>query len=472
MKTSWTTILRRYGADVVGSMANLRAQKTRTFLTALGIVFGVGSVIGMLAIGEGAKEESLRFIEQLGVRNILIDSRPVTSFEELQQRRRNSPGLTERDVRIIEANVDALETLSPRLSLHPQTVVPKSAREVPELYGVRPSFAVIHNVRMAEGKFFDSTHNDSSTAVCVLGEKAKVSLLGYGKAVGQFVKVNDTWLEVVGVLGERIGTTQGSGANSRDINNAVYIPLNTFQYRYWDRSSFMRDELDGVDIRLKPGADSVEVSKVVQAILNSTHHNTQDFSVTIPAALLAQQQQTQKIFTYVMVAIAAISLLVGGIGIMNIVLATVMERTREIGIQTCDRRAPQRHHPSVPDGIGADFRGRRTARNRLRLRSVLADCERRRVEDNRLYRFGYHRVRCVRRGRRDLRNLSRDEGFEDQSDRRAALRIVPLRSERRRTKARNRPPVERMPATRVIDCVSAQDAASRRPPSRALPAFS
>jgi putative ABC transport system permease protein len=257
----------------------------------------------------------------------------VSSFEELQQRRRNSPGLTERDVRIIEANVAALETLSPRLSLHPQTVVPKPAREVPELYGVRPSFAVIHNVRMAEGKFFDNTHNDSSSAVCVLGEKAKVNLLGYGKAVGQFVKVNDTWLEVLGVLAERIGTTQDSGANSRDINNSVYIPLNTFQYRYWDRSSFMRDELDGVDIRLKAGADSVEVSKVVQAILNSTHHNTQDFSVTIPAALLAQQQQTQKIFTYVMVAIAAISLLVGGIGIMNIVLATVMERTREIGIR-------------------------------------------------------------------------------------------------------------------------------------------
>ena len=333
MRRSWTTVAQRYGADVIGSLANLRAQKTRTFLTALGIVFGVGSVIGMLAIGEGAKEESLRFIEQLGVRNILIDSRPVTSFEELQQRRRNSPGLTERDVRIIEANVHALETLSPRLSLHPQTVVPKPAREVPELYGVRPSFAVIHNVHMAEGKFFDGTHNDSSAAVCVLGEKAKVSLLGYGKVVGQYVKVNDTWLEVVGVLGERIGATQDVSTNARDINNAVYIPLNTFQYRYWDRSSFMRDELDGVDIRLKPGVDSVEVSKVVQAILNSTHHNTQDFSVTIPAALLAQQQQTQKIFTYVMVAIAAISLLVGGIGIMNIVLATVMERTREIGIR-------------------------------------------------------------------------------------------------------------------------------------------
>ena len=95
----------------------------------------------------------------------------------------------------------------------------------------------------------------------------------------------------------------------------------------------MKDELDGIDIRLKPGADSVQMAKVVSAILNSTHHKVQDFTVTIPAALLAQQQHTQTIFTYVMVAIAAISLLVGGIGIMNIVLATVLERTREIGIR-------------------------------------------------------------------------------------------------------------------------------------------
>jgi putative ABC transport system permease protein len=103
----------------------------------------------------------------------------------------------------------------------------------------------------------------------------------------------------------------------------------------------MKDDLDGVDLRLKPEANSVEVAKVVTAILNGAHHNVPDFTVTIPAALLAQQQQTQTIFTYVMVAIAAISLLVGGIGIMNIVLATVMERTREIGIRraTGARRA-------------------------------------------------------------------------------------------------------------------------------------
>ncbi len=119
----------------------------------------------------------------------------------------------------------------------------------------------------------------------------------------------------------------------QDINNIVYIPLNTFQYRYWDQSNNLKDDLDGVELRLKADADSIEVAKVVTAVLNSTHHNVQDFTVTIPAALLAQQKRTQTIFTYVMVAIAAISLLVGGIGIMNIVLATVLERTREIGIR-------------------------------------------------------------------------------------------------------------------------------------------
>src|SRR5690349_22139310 len=103
-------------SDLGQAAANLRAQKTRTLLTALGIVFGVGSVIGMLSIGSGAREESLRFIEQLGVRNILIESRPASSMEELQQRRRSSPGLTERDVRILETNIEQLETLSPRRS--------------------------------------------------------------------------------------------------------------------------------------------------------------------------------------------------------------------------------------------------------------------------------------------------------------------------------------------------------------------
>ena len=320
--------------ELLLAIDNLRAQAMRTLLTALGIVFGVGSVIGMLAIGAGAREESLRFIEQLGVRNVLVDSRPVSSEEELQQRRRSSPGLTERDQRILQANIEGLEAISSRKTLHPARVLPKPTREVPELVGVAPGYAAIHNLRLVEGRFFTADHNANSAAVCVLGQGAKTNLLGYDNAAGKYVKVNDNWLEVVGVLGETIAATgKSSGGKMEDLNNVIYIPADTFRYRFWDMSSYLKDELDGIDIRLKPDVDSVETAKVVTAILNSTHNNTQDFSVTIPAALLEQQRRTQTIFTYVMVAIAAISLLVGGIGIMNIVLATVMERTKEIGVR-------------------------------------------------------------------------------------------------------------------------------------------
>ena len=201
---------------------------------------------------------------------------------------------------------------------------------MPELYGVRPTYSLIHNWQLAEGRVFTSPESDAAASVCVLGEAAKVSLFGYGSALGKFVKVNDQWLQVVGVL----KTLVASGSSTaQDPNQVIYIPNRTRQYRFEDMGGNLRDDLDGVDIRLKSGADSVEASKIVVAILNSTHRNTPDFTVTIPAELLAEQQRSQAIFTYVMVAIAAISLLVGGIGIMNIVLATVLERTREIGIR-------------------------------------------------------------------------------------------------------------------------------------------
>jgi putative ABC transport system permease protein len=329
-ETSQTLALARYGSDLVQAGQNLLAQKTRSILTALGIIFGVGAVIAMLAIGAGARAESLRFIEELGVRNLLVESRPAASDQELSQRRRSSPGLTERDVRILEGNVDSLETLSPRKGLHPAAVLPKPSKEMPELFGVRPSYALIHNWRLAEGRAFTPQDNEAGAAVCVLGEGAKVSLFGYGSALDKYVKVNDTWLRVVGSLQEQ--TASGSNL-AQDPNQVIYTPLRTMQYRFFDISGYLKDELDGVDVRLKTGADSGESSKVVVAILNSTHHNTPDFTVTIPAELLAEKERSQAIFTYVMVAIAAISLLVGGIGIMNIVLATVLERTREIGIR-------------------------------------------------------------------------------------------------------------------------------------------
>ena len=155
--------------DLKQAFSNLRAQKTRTLLTAMGIVFGVGSVIGMLAIGAGAREESLRFIEQLGVRNVLIDSRSTLSREELVERRKSSQGLNERDVRVLRANIESIEDVSPRKTLHPSTVTPKPSENVPELYGVDPSYSPIHSLRFAEGRFFDQNDDASSAPVCVLG---------------------------------------------------------------------------------------------------------------------------------------------------------------------------------------------------------------------------------------------------------------------------------------------------------------
>src|SRR5204862_7093326 len=135
------------------------------------------------------------------------------------------------------------------------------SRDIPELYGVRPSYSIIHSFHLAEGKFFDEGDDASSAAVCVLGEGAKVKLLGYAPAVGKVVKVNDTWLTVVGVLSEQLmAGSQSSGGQMQDINNIVYIPLNTLQYRFWDQSfSRMKDDLDGVELRLKSDADSIEV---------------------------------------------------------------------------------------------------------------------------------------------------------------------------------------------------------------------
>ncbi|MDP9171652.1 MAG: FtsX-like permease family protein, partial [Acidobacteriota bacterium] len=256
----------------------------------------------------------------------------ATSEQEKQQRRRSSPGLTERDVRVLQGNVEQLDLISARRSMHPAQVFPKPSVDLPELFGVRPDYAAIHSWKLEEGASFNAATDDSSAAVCVLGEKAKVSILGYGPAVNKFVKVNDTWLRVVGVLKDQVSSGSGT-AQSINPNFVIYIPLNTFQYRFFDTGGSFKDELDGVDIRLKLGADSMSAARVVTAILDSTHHKIADFAVTIPAELLAQQQKSQSIFTYVMVAIAAISLLVGGIGIMNIVLATVLERTREIGIR-------------------------------------------------------------------------------------------------------------------------------------------
>jgi putative ABC transport system permease protein len=315
-------------------VANLYAHKLRSLLTMLGMIFGVGAVVAMLSITAGAQKQMMAFIDQLGVNNIIVEAREATDRDTLQVVRTISPGLTFRDFRAISENVPGLEAITPRKRFKPTKVLPKTAAEIPGLIGVLPNYEQINSLKLDEGRFFTEEENQASAPVCVLGEAAKVNLLGYDPAVGHYVKVNDTWLEVIGVMKPQAeGDSDMEGVQSMSRNNLVVAPLNTVMRRFEDATSYLRDEIDGMYMKVKPGVDSIQTSAVVNALLSVNHKDAGDFSITVPAGLLEQKKQTQFIFNIVMICIAGISLLVGGIGIMNIMLATVLERTREIGIR-------------------------------------------------------------------------------------------------------------------------------------------
>ena len=320
--------------EIKMGLSSLLVHKLRSLLTMLGMIFGVGAVVAMLSITAGAQKEMMSYIDLLGVNNIIIEAKEAVDRNELQARRAISPGMSFRDFRSISENVQGIEALTPRKRFKPQKVLPKTASDPPILIGVLPNYMQINSLKVVEGRFFNDEDNDHSAPVCVLGESAKVNLLGYDPAVGKFVKVNDTWLQVVGVLAPQATADTGvEGLEVASGNNLVIAPLNTVMRRFEDSNSYLKDEIDGMYIRVKNGTDSIETSNVINAILTATHKDAGDYAITVPAGLLEQRRRTSFIFNVVMICIAGISLLVGGIGIMNIMLATVLERTREIGIR-------------------------------------------------------------------------------------------------------------------------------------------
>lgn len=320
--------------EITMGLSSLLVHKLRSLLTMLGMIFGVGAVVAMLSITAGAQKEMMSYIDLLGVNNIIIEAKEAVDRNELQTRRAISPGLTFRDFRAIAENVQGIEALTPRKRFKPQKVLPKTAAEPPLLIGVEPNYMTINSLKIVEGRFFNEEDNAKSAPVCVLGETAKVNLLGYEPAVGKYIKINDTWLQVIGVLAQQAtADTEVEGLEVTNRNNLVISPLNTVMRRFEDNNSYLKDEIDGIYIKVTSGTDSVETANVVNAILTATHKDAGDFTITVPAGLLEQKRRTQFIFSVVMICIAGISLLVGGIGIMNIMLATVLERTREIGIR-------------------------------------------------------------------------------------------------------------------------------------------
>src|ERR1017187_4899184 len=284
-------------------LASLFAHKLRSLLTMLGMIFGVGAVVAMLSITAGAQKQMMSFIDQLGVNNIIVDARESVDRNELQTVRSVSPGLTFRDYRAISENVQNLVAITPRKKFKPQKLLPQTNSEPPTLIGVYPNFVEINSLKLGDGgRFFTEDENRDSAPVCVLGEGAKVSLFGYGDALGKYVKVNDTWLQMVGILKpQACSDAEVEGVQTLNRNNMIIAPLNTVMRRFEDQTSYLKDEIDGIYMKVQPNVDSIETSNVATAILAATHKDAGDFTVTVPAGLLEQKKQTQAIFSIVMI---------------------------------------------------------------------------------------------------------------------------------------------------------------------------
>ncbi len=324
----------QYFADLSFGFENLLLHKLRSLLTMLGMIFGVAAVIAMLSIGAGARQQVMAMIEQMGVRNVIVEAHESVSWEDYQKVRKTSLGLTMRDFRVIQTNVTGLVQGTPRKRFTPGRMVPKPQHDMPVVYGVSPNYQQITSLKLVQGRFFNDHESARAAAVAVLGQGAKSSLFGQANPIGQYIKVNEQWFDVIGVVGPQLSASTGNNdLPAQDLNNLIYVPLESALFRLEDSRSGFKDDIDGIYLQVESSTDTIPTADVVRSLLDISHKGAGDFSVIAPAELLAQQKRTQHIFDLVMVAIASISLLVGGIGIMNIMLASILERTREIGIR-------------------------------------------------------------------------------------------------------------------------------------------
>ncbi len=314
------------------ALSNLSRRKMRSFLTMLGMIFGVSAVIAMLSIGAGAESESLKTIESFGIRNVIISAKDFKT-EELRQIRTDSLGLHMRDVEAIEAVVRPTPLVSAKRVVKTWQVVSEKGRSDSRVLGVSSTFPEISSLKMLQGTFFLPADDDAENQVCVLGITAKQKLFGFGDAIGQKVKINDQWLTVVGVLADStVGDKQEfEGVKIQNPNNDIYVPIYTTLKKF--DVDALENQLNEVVVQVPQGADLKEMSASISSLMSTMHRYVDDYQLVVPERLLEQRQKQQTIFNIVMGAIASISLLVGGIGIMNIMLASVLERTSEIGLR-------------------------------------------------------------------------------------------------------------------------------------------
>ena len=320
----WREALRSAGES-------LAAHKLRSVLTMLGMIFGVGAVIAMLSIGAGAEHQAMQMIRSLGLRNLLVRAQSFRP-QELREIRKKSVGVALRDVEAIEVAVPGVESASPRVEIQPFKILSAQGKAEAGVFGVSHRHLELAHLELLEGRFFDPLDELHHAQVAVLGSEVRRSLFGFGPAVGEHVKVNDVWLEVVGVVAGRGGSADSfQGVQLGAAEKELYLPFST-ALRKFDRDP-LESPLSEIVVRLEDDASSRRTASALRELLERLHAGVEDYELIVPEALLEQSQRTQRLFNLVMGCIAGISLLVGGIGIMNIMLATVLERTREIGIR-------------------------------------------------------------------------------------------------------------------------------------------
>ncbi len=365
--------MKRYFHNIEIALEALRSNKLKSGLTALGILFGVAAVISMLAIGQGAKQEILKQIELIGANNIIVEAKIDKGSsgneeggdqeDQEEKQRKFSPGLDQRDYEAIRTILPNVQRVSPEIIMQ-SNIIYKGTSMEGNCIGVANGYFDIYNFRLVRGSYFLPIQEEEGKKVCIIGSDVASRLFSQENPVGDYIKFGNIWLKVIGVLGnEAVSAAAVQEYGFNNVNNSVYIPDKTMIMRiknrkllnykpssssdqgagvvvngavYGGQSGEKQDnyhQLDRIVIKVANTDHLGTTAGVVKRMLTRRHNGMQDFEVIVPEILLRQKQQAKEIFNFVLGAIAGISLLVGGIGIMNIMFATVMERIKEIGIR-------------------------------------------------------------------------------------------------------------------------------------------
>lgn len=316
--------------DMRQALGQLSHHRLRTALTLLGMVFGVGAVIAMLAVSEGGKREALQLIEGMGLNNLIVEARTYDG-EALKELRKFSSGLSVRDAQAIATTLPFVNEWSGSREFRTWSVYSRGGESSARVIAVSPSFFELSSLSAGRGVLFAEQHDLTFAQVAVLGSATARDLFPNGGAIGGRIKVNHLWLEVIGVLRDRqLDASEFEGRNVGGEEDQIYLPLRTGLARL--KREPLTAELNEIKVRLDGRFAPGQAASAIDHLMSRRHSEQNDYEIIVPARLLAQHQRTQRIFTIVMSAVAGISLLVGGIGIMNIMLASVLERKSEIGL--------------------------------------------------------------------------------------------------------------------------------------------